>query len=54
MAATVAVPIGVKKGDCHGGPPVALVVNGMIQFGWPVTDHDDWCGQFQLKVPDAE
>ena len=43
------MPIGIKKGDCHGAPPVAVMVRGQVCFGWPATDADDWCKEFTPK-----
>ena len=54
MPRSADIPIGIRKGDCHGGPPVALVMRGVVQFGWPATDYDDWCGLYTQKDVDAQ
>jgi hypothetical protein len=36
---------------CHGGPPSATTLNGMITTSWPIVhdEPDDWCAAFKAK-----
>jgi hypothetical protein len=37
---------------CHGVPPSATTLNGMITTSWPIVhdESDDWCAVFKTKI----
>jgi hypothetical protein len=39
---------GSDLGSCRRYPPRLLTPEGSLGH-WPVTQHDDWCGEFQAR-----
>ena len=40
-----------NQGECRVRSPVCLVIveaNSTVETHWPVTDRNDWCGEFKF------
>lgn len=39
-----------KWGACHRFPPQLIGTNDDVTTEWPMTDQDDFCGEFRIIV----
>lgn len=41
--------LGGKAGQCYRFPPIPITVNNRLGFGRPVTQGNNWCGEWKVK-----
>jgi len=39
-------------GQCRIRPPQVQTMAGYISSAWPITQEDDWCGEFTEDAPE--
>lgn len=45
-------PLGIAmKGKCRANSPVIIIFPlGGIETRWPMTAHEDWCGEYRMDL----
>jgi hypothetical protein len=42
-------PYGNAGGECRGGPPVSVNIDGHLHARWPLVMGNEWCGAFRIR-----